>query len=256
MKDFDSKLRLMLCGWRLSLFLAAVAGLLILCVAIGNLSWLYDNLTRRMLIFFLLLPAGLTVTFTWPRNQHAGRARLVAATVGTGCDLGALWDHAGARSGDRRHSADPTQAMQEGSAGSLAGNRCADLKRGECERFGRDALGLCVIECLNELRTVFLGLSFGDQGQFFRRAAIIAEGGFPKLPLMEDVELSLRLRAAGPVLYLGGGLICSDRRWQKENWFKCCATVIAMTAIYRFRRREAAQVVDALYRRYYSVPKL
>src|ERR1700693_477301 len=69
MKDFDSKLRLMLCGGRLSLFLAAVAGLLILCVAIGNLSWLYDNPTRRMLIFFLLLPAGLTVTFTWPRNQ-------------------------------------------------------------------------------------------------------------------------------------------------------------------------------------------
>ena len=60
-----------------------------------------------------------------------------------------------------------------------------------------------MIEYLNELRTVFLGLSFGDQGQFFRRAAIIAEGGFPKLPLMEDVELSLRLRAAGPVLYLG-----------------------------------------------------
>ena len=124
------------------------------------------------------------------------------------------------------------------------------------QRFGRDALGLCVIEYLNELRTVFLGVSFGDQGQFFRRTAIIAEGGFPKLPLMEDVELSLRLRAAGPVLYLGGGLICSDRRWGKENWFKRCATVIAMTAIYRFRRREAEQVVAALYRRYYPVPKL
>jgi hypothetical protein len=60
------------------------------------------------------------------------------------------------------------------------------------QHFDRDTPSLCVIECLNEVRAVLLGLSFGDQGQFFRRAAIIAGGGFPNLPLMEDVELSLR----------------------------------------------------------------
>ena len=52
------------------------------------------------------------------------------------------------------------------------------------QRFHPDALGLDVIECLNEVRALFFGLSFGDQGQFFRRAAVMASGGFPPLPLM------------------------------------------------------------------------
>ncbi len=120
------------------------------------------------------------------------------------------------------------------------------------QHFDRDVPSLCVIECLNEIRAVLLGLSFGDQGQFFRRAAIMASGGFSDLPLMEDVELSLRLRAMGPMLYLGGGLISSDRRWRQENWLKRFVTVMAITAIYRFRRREGAQIAHILYRRYYS----
>ena len=119
------------------------------------------------------------------------------------------------------------------------------------QRFDRDAPSLCMIECLNEIRAVLLGLSFGDQGQFFRRAAIMAGGGFPNLPLMEDVELSLRLRTAGPTLYLGDGLICSDRRWREENWLKRFVTVMAITAIYRLRRREGAQIAHILYRHYY-----
>jgi hypothetical protein len=121
--------------------------------------------------------------------------------------------------------------------------------------FDRDAPGLCVIECLNEIRAVLLGLSFGDQGQFFRRGAIMAGGGFPNLPLMEDVELSLRLRTAGPTLYLGGGLVCSDRRWRQENWLNRFLTVMAMTAIYRLQRRNGARITDVLYRRYHAAAR-
>jgi rSAM/selenodomain-associated transferase 2 len=120
------------------------------------------------------------------------------------------------------------------------------------QRFSPDALGLDMIECLNEVRALFFGLSFGDQGQFFRRAAVMAWGGFPPLPLMEDVELSLRLRAAGPTVYLGSGLVCSGRRWRQENWLKRCATVIAMTAMYLLQRRKAPHVAEVLYRRYYG----
>jgi len=121
---------------------------------------------------------------------------------------------------------------------------------GQC--FDDDTPSLCLIEWLNEVKSVLLGLSFGDQGQFFRRAAIVATGGFPNLSLMEDVELSLRLRAAGPMLYLGGGLVSSSRRWRKVSWLRCCVTVIAMTAIYRLRRAQGAQIADILYRRYYA----
>ncbi len=74
----------------------------------------------------------------------------------------------------------------------------------------------------------------------------------PKLPLMEDVEFSLRLRSAGSALYLGGGLVSSDRRWRRENWFKRCLMVVVMTARYRFKRRDAAAVTAALYAKYYA----
>jgi hypothetical protein len=119
--------------------------------------------------------------------------------------------------------------------------------------FDCDSPSLCVIECLNEIRAVLLGLSFGDQGQFFRRTAIMADGGFPNLALMEDVELSLRLRRAGPMLYLGGGVLCSSRRWRQENWLIRFVTVMTITTIYRLRRREGARVADILYRRYHPV---
>ncbi|MBI5771209.1 MAG: glycosyltransferase family 2 protein [Verrucomicrobia bacterium] len=120
------------------------------------------------------------------------------------------------------------------------------------QRFNADSPGLVVIEMLNDFRALFLGISFGDQGQFFRRAALASVGGFPGLPLMEDVEFSLRARAAGPTLYLGGGLIASDRRWRKERWLKRCLSVIAMTARYRWNRRNAARFTAALYKKYYS----
>ena len=120
------------------------------------------------------------------------------------------------------------------------------------QRFDLGTLNLCIIECLNEVKCVLLGLSFGDQGQFFRRAAIVAAGGFPDLALMEDVELCLRLRTAGPMLYLGGGLVCSGRRWRNVSWLNCCISVVAMTTIYLLRRREGARIADILYRRYYA----
>jgi hypothetical protein len=54
------------------------------------------------------------------------------------------------------------------------------------------------------------------------------------------------------MLYLGTGLVCSDRRWRQENRLKRFVTVMAITAIYRLRRQEGAQIADILYRRYYS----
>src|SRR5215472_2578599 len=57
---------------RQSFFLLAVVGLLILCAAIGEFPWVHEDPTWRIAFFFLLLPAGLAVTFTWPRNGKLG----------------------------------------------------------------------------------------------------------------------------------------------------------------------------------------
>ncbi len=41
------------------------------------------------------------------------------------------------------------------------------------------------------------GVIYGDQSVFVRRAAFDAMGGYRDIPLMEDVELSERLRRSG-----------------------------------------------------------
>ncbi len=46
------------------------------------------------------------------------------------------------------------------------------------------------------------GALYGDQSIFVRREHFVRLGGFAPLPLMEDVEFSLRLRRSGPIALL------------------------------------------------------
>jgi rSAM/selenodomain-associated transferase 2 len=54
----------------------------------------------------------------------------------------------------------------------------------------------------------------GDQGIFVRREAFEAIGGFPEIPLMEDVEFSRRLARRGKTLLLPVRITTSGRRWE------------------------------------------
>jgi len=82
-------------------------------------------------------------------------------------------------------------------------------------RFDEQGWRLRLLEAANDFRAAFLGISFGDQVQFFRRGPIVATGGYPDMPLMEDVELSLRLQNLGRVVFLFGDAKISSRRWRR-----------------------------------------
>ena len=56
----------------------------------------------------------------------------------------------------------------------------------------------------------------GDQAIFVRAEAFRAVGGYPEIPLMEDVELSRRMRRAGKTVLLPLRVESSGRRW--EAW--------------------------------------
>lgn len=118
-------------------------------------------------------------------------------------------------------------------------------------RFQPTSLLLVTIEALNAGRSALFGLSFGDQGQFFRRDAILELGGFPALPLMEDVELALRLRRAGPVLHLGRNGIASCRRWERARPLRRIGLVIRFVTRYLVSRRPA-DLAEELFRQYYA----
>lgn len=107
------------------------------------------------------------------------------------------------------------------------------------ERFGtliRDALGsgrhvwgrfdvrisgrswmLLVVARLMNLRSRLTGIATGDQALFVTRAAFQRVGGFPKQPLMEDIELSKRLRRLSPPACLAQPVTTSGRRWESRG---------------------------------------
>jgi rSAM/selenodomain-associated transferase 2 len=57
----------------------------------------------------------------------------------------------------------------------------------------------------------------GDRGQFTSRKAFQAIGGFPEIPLMEDVELSRALHQRGKLVLLPQRVVASSRRYLENG---------------------------------------
>lgn len=110
-----------------------------------------------------------------------------------------------------------------------------------------------LVAFLNNLRARLTGISFGDQGQFFRMEALERIGGFPRQMLMEDVELSLRLKSAGRTILLPRGILASSRRWKSMPFASRMVQVPCWVARYLLARRRGSiqKTADAYYRRYY-----
>jgi glycosyltransferase involved in cell wall biosynthesis len=92
------------------------------------------------------------------------------------------------------------------------------------------------------------GMSYGDQAQFFRREMLEAQGGFPDQPIMEDVELSRRLRRLGPPAYLDLPALVSARRFGRLGW---CRTILANFLLRLVYKLCGLRACETLYRRYY-----
>jgi rSAM/selenodomain-associated transferase 2 len=65
------------------------------------------------------------------------------------------------------------------------------------------------------LRSRLSGIATGDQAIFVRRDAFELVGGFPAIPLMEDIALSKRLKQVSKPLCLRERVTTSGRRWEK-----------------------------------------
>ena len=67
------------------------------------------------------------------------------------------------------------------------------------------------------LRSRLTGIATGDQLMFVSRQLFDAVGGFPELPLMEDVALSSRLRARCRPVCCRERVRTSSRRWRRHG---------------------------------------
>jgi len=84
---------------------------------------------------------------------------------------------------------------------------------------------LPVVARLMNLRSRLTGIATGDQAMFVRRDAFVAAGGFPAIPLMEDIALSKRLKRASRPVCLRERVVTSGRRWEQNG---ILATVLLM----------------------------
>ena len=105
---------------------------------------------------------------------------------------------------------------------------------------------LPVVAAAMNLRSRLTGIATGDQTLFITRAAFDAVGGFPDQPLMEDVEISRRLKCvAGAPVCLREHVMTSGRRWDRDGAWR---TIVLMWRLRWAYWRGASP--EALARRY------
>jgi rSAM/selenodomain-associated transferase 2 len=93
---------------------------------------------------------------------------------------------------------------------------------------------LRLVEALMNLRSRLTGIATGDQGLFMRRALFEAAGGFPDIPLMEDVALCRRLKRHGRPACTRRAVTTSSRRWEEAGVIRTIALMWWLRLAYFF----------------------
>lgn len=118
-------------------------------------------------------------------------------------------------------------------------------------RLSGSGLALRLIGTMINLRSRLTGVATGDQGIFVARESFEALGGYAEIPLMEDIELSGRLKRRVHPRCLRPALSTSSRRWERDGIWR---TVLLM---WRLRLAYSCGASpDQLARQYHRGPPL
>lgn len=74
-----------------------------------------------------------------------------------------------------------------------------------------------LIERMVNLRSCLSGIATGDQGIFVKRKIFESVKGYSNIPLMEDVDLSKKLKNISKPVCLKESLTTSSRRWEENG---------------------------------------
>ena len=81
-------------------------------------------------------------------------------------------------------------------------------------------------------RSRLTGIATGDQAIFVRRDIFEGVGGFPDIPLMEDIALSCALRRLARPVCLPTPVTTSGRRWEKRGVVRTILTMWRLRLAY------------------------
>ncbi|HZX21205.1 MAG TPA: TIGR04283 family arsenosugar biosynthesis glycosyltransferase [Clostridia bacterium] len=118
-----------------------------------------------------------------------------------------------------------------------------------CFRVKFDSRNILMKVCgfMSNLRVRLRNIAFGDQGIFITRDYFYRLGGFPELPLMEDYQLSMDIKADGGKIALAKAKITtSERRFIEKGRLR---TMIRMQKLQRmYRKGENIESIASLYK--------
>ena len=100
---------------------------------------------------------------------------------------------------------------------------------------------------LGNLGVDWFGMAGGDHGLFVRRAVFERIGGYPEVPILEDIELYRRSRRLGSMRQLPAAIRTSPRRWERNGPWRTTTVYAAILALYRLG--VPIERLDHLYRR-------
>lgn len=117
-------------------------------------------------------------------------------------------------------------------------------------RFNVEIEGFRWLGLMMNLRSRLTQICTGDQAMFFHTSLLVNIDGFPEQPLMEDIEVSKRLKkhCKRSFIALNGRIQTSPRRWREQGTVK---TVLLM---WWYRGKYWMGVsAHLLYREYYRL---
>ncbi|MEF2145468.1 MAG: TIGR04283 family arsenosugar biosynthesis glycosyltransferase [Desulfovibrionaceae bacterium] len=99
---------------------------------------------------------------------------------------------------------------------------------------------LRLVAAAARLRSRLERCPYGDQALFFPRAVFFGLGGFPGIPIMEDVELMQLVRRRGlPLCILPDRVITSARRYRRQGVWRCVLRNLRMRTGHALGMRHA-----------------
>ena len=148
-------------------------------------------------------------------GRHPG-VRLLTAATGRARQMNA---GAAAATGDALLFLHADTRLPDGAVGAIASALARPgVIAGRFDvRFDGERPVLRMVAWFMNIRSRLSGICTGDQAIFVRRADFDAVGGYPDIPLMEDIELSRRLKRRGRLCALRLRVTTSARKWEREG---------------------------------------
>lgn len=160
----------------------------------------------------------------------AAGARLVTSAPGRGTQLAA---GAAAARGEWMLFLHADTVLQPGWSGSVRRHLEAGPGKAGYFRLRFDAAGPAprLVAGWANLRARLFALPYGDQGLLLSRSLYHSAGGYPEIPLMEDVALARRL-GRRRLARIGADAVTSGARYRRGGWLRRGARNLATLALY------------------------